>query len=100
MIKLLIKNSPITYATFRAWITIYFKGDIIRVQKFESMADMYIIPVLIKYLEDEKKVPILNAMNYYSKLRYIQGYNNQAKNMILYEFSRIEQGKTTNYNIF
>lgn len=100
MIRQLIKDSPITYAKFRVWITLIYKNDIIRVQKFEAMNEMYIIPVFIKYLEEQEKIPILEALNYYSKLRNTKDYMSQTRLMILYEFTRIEQGKTTNYNIF
>lgn len=100
MIHQLIKDSPTTYAKFRAWITAVYKNDIIRVQKFEGMSEMYIIPVFIKYLEEQEKIPILEALNYYSKLRNAKDYNSQVRTMIMYEFIRIEQGKTTNYNIF
>ena len=100
MINLLKKNSPTTYAIFRAWLTGIYKNDILKVQKFEAMQSMYIVPVIIKYLEEEEKIPILDALNYYSKLRFVIGYNNQVESMINFEFMRLEQGKTTNYEIF
>lgn len=100
MIHQLIKDSPTTYAKFRAWITVIYKNDIIRVQKFEAMNEIYLIPIFIKYLEQEQKIPILEALNYYSKLRNTKDYTSQTKTMIMYEFTRIEYGKTTNYNIF
>ena len=100
MIQLLIKNSPVTYASFRAWLTKIYNNDILKVKKFESMSDIYLIPVFTKYLEEELKIPILDALNYYTKLRFIIGYNNQVKSMIQYEFIRIELRKEIEYNIF
>jgi hypothetical protein len=100
MINQLIKSSPTSYAKFRAWLTNIYKGDILKVKKFEAMNEMYLVPVFIKYLEEIQNVPVLEALNYYTKLRFISNYNNQVKNMILFEFSRIEQGKVTEYNIF
>lgn len=100
MINQLIKNSPNTYTLFRTWLLLLYKGSVPHVKKFEGMNDMYLIPVIIKYLEEQQNIPILDAINYYSKLRHISGYNNQIKSMIGYEFMRIELKKETKYEIF
>lgn len=101
MITILVKNSPHTYTKFREWmLKKFYDGNRKKYDNFIKLSDTYKYPSLIAFLEQEYNVPIVEALFYYYKVRFKQRYIDQIKSMIVYEFTRIEQGKVTDYNIF
>jgi len=98
MIKTLQKHSPNTYKQFVLWIVKeIYKGDKNKYNNFMKTNWNYQLISFLYFLEKEHEVLIKDALDYYNVLKPTIGFFNQLKNVVLYEFHRIEVSKETNY---
>lgn len=100
MIPQLIKNSPNTYKHFEQWLLVAYKGDKSKVRKFRDLSPTYAHVILLQYLEEDRKVPVLKMLTFYDALRHQIKFLKTWCQAIEFEFMRLEQGKETEYEIF
>ena len=101
MLNNLNDTAPRTVTNFKKWLLEgAYKGDKKKLLSFSKLPHTYQCISFTMYLEKIHGTPIVAAINYYNSFRYYNNYADQLKSMIMYEFSRIEQGKETLYNIF
>ncbi|MAT89657.1 MAG: hypothetical protein CMC35_03100 [Flavobacteriaceae bacterium] len=92
-----LPKSSNTFKEFREWLYVYLKKDVNKFKQFMTYPVTFKIPILIKFLE-YKEVPIVDAIAYYNILYPTKiDYDTLLTYMILMEFHRLENKRTTNY---